>query len=49
VEYLTGSVPRTGDGAISHRPPGEAVQLWCVSSLFYLSVVCSDLIVIAQS
>ncbi|GAA5886905.1 hypothetical protein JCM6882_009379 [Rhodosporidiobolus microsporus] len=28
VDYLLNSVPRTSDGAISHRPPSEPVQLW---------------------
>lgn len=28
VEYLLESVPRSVDGAISHRPPGEPVSLW---------------------
>ncbi|GAA5889729.1 hypothetical protein JCM6882_004302 [Rhodosporidiobolus microsporus] len=28
VNYLLNSVPRTSDGAISHRPSSEAVQLW---------------------
>ncbi|GAA5831677.1 hypothetical protein JCM11251_000791 [Rhodosporidiobolus azoricus] len=28
VDYLMNSVPRTSDGAISHRPSGEPVQLW---------------------
>ncbi|GAA5857943.1 hypothetical protein JCM8547_006631 [Rhodosporidiobolus lusitaniae] len=28
VSYLLNSVPRTSDGAISHRPSSEAVQLW---------------------
>jgi hypothetical protein len=35
VVYLTETVPRTSDGAISHRPVGEAVQLWFV--LFSIS------------
>ncbi|GAA6064633.1 hypothetical protein JCM10212_000602 [Sporobolomyces blumeae] len=28
LQYLLDDVPRTQDGAISHRPPHEAVQLW---------------------
>lgn len=28
VEYLLESVPRSADGAISHRPPNEPVSLW---------------------
>ncbi|GAA5855095.1 hypothetical protein JCM3766R1_003679, partial [Sporobolomyces carnicolor] len=28
LEYLLDAVPRTQDGAISHRPPSEKVQLW---------------------
>lgn len=32
ANYLRYSVPRTGDGAISHRPPSEPVQLWFVLS-----------------
>ncbi|GAA5898067.1 uncharacterized protein JCM6883_000913 [Sporobolomyces salmoneus] len=28
LEYLLQGVPRTSDGAISHRPPTEKVQLW---------------------
>ncbi|GAA5980035.1 hypothetical protein JCM5350_006003 [Sporobolomyces pararoseus] len=28
IDYLLGDVPRTRDGAISHRPPNEPVQLW---------------------
>lgn len=28
VTYLTKTVPKTSAGAISHRPPGETVQLW---------------------
>ncbi|GAA6005420.1 hypothetical protein JCM11491_003636 [Sporobolomyces phaffii] len=28
LEYLLETVPRTPDGAISHRPPSEKVQLW---------------------
>lgn len=28
VSYLLDSVPTTPDGAISHRPSGEPVQLW---------------------
>lgn len=28
LEYLLETVPRTSDGAISHRPPNENVQLW---------------------
>ncbi|GAA5916107.1 uncharacterized protein JCM6883_001732 [Sporobolomyces salmoneus] len=28
LDYLLEEVPRTRDGAISHRPPNEEVQLW---------------------
>lgn len=28
IAFLTETVPRTVDGAISTRPPGEPVQLW---------------------
>ena len=28
LEYILQTVPRTPDGAISHRPPTEKVQLW---------------------
>ncbi|GAA5881319.1 hypothetical protein JCM16303_000127 [Sporobolomyces ruberrimus] len=28
LEYVLATVPRTADGAISHRPPHEKVQLW---------------------
>ncbi|GAA5846894.1 hypothetical protein JCM5353_004848 [Sporobolomyces roseus] len=28
LDYLLNDVPRTNDGAISHRPPHESVQLW---------------------
>ncbi|GAA5956693.1 hypothetical protein JCM3765_005705 [Sporobolomyces pararoseus] len=28
LDYLLEDVPRTRDGAISHRPPNEPVQLW---------------------
>lgn len=28
VEFLLESVPRSADGAISHRPPDEPVSLW---------------------
>ncbi|GAA5978549.1 hypothetical protein JCM5350_003136 [Sporobolomyces pararoseus] len=28
LEYILQAVPRTPDGAISHRPPTEKVQLW---------------------
>jgi len=30
LKYLLQDVPRTQDGAISHRPIEEKVQLWCV-------------------
>ncbi len=33
VAYLTKTVPKTKAGAISHRPPGEAAQLWSVGKL----------------
>ncbi|GAA5988508.1 hypothetical protein JCM10908_003595 [Rhodotorula pacifica] len=48
VGYLLNSVPRTQDGAISHRPPGEPVSLWAdfISMvppfLAYYSVATAD-------
>ncbi|GAA5957345.1 hypothetical protein JCM8115_006963 [Rhodotorula mucilaginosa] len=48
VEYLLESVPRSADGAISHRPPDEPVSLWAdfVSMvppfLAYFGVATSD-------
>lgn len=36
LDYLLNSVPRTSDGAISHRPPGEPVSLWAD----FISMVC---------
>ncbi|TNY22328.1 Six-hairpin glycosidase [Rhodotorula diobovata] len=55
VNYLLNSVPRTGDGAISHRPPGESPSLWAdyVSMvppfLAYYGVATSDRSLVAQA
>ncbi|GAA5872702.1 hypothetical protein JCM3774_005034 [Rhodotorula dairenensis] len=55
VNYLLNSVPRTSDGAISHRPPNEPVSLWAdfVSMvppfLAYWGVVVSDKTFISEA
>jgi hypothetical protein len=44
VEYLLDVVPRSADGAISHRPPDEPVSLWAdfvsMVGAFQVSVRC---------
>ncbi|CEQ40803.1 SPOSA6832_02447, partial [Sporobolomyces salmonicolor] len=42
VDYLLNDVPRTSDGAISHRPASEPVQLWS-------DFVCAQLVLFAPS
>ncbi|GAA5873096.1 hypothetical protein JCM1840_005568 [Sporobolomyces johnsonii] len=55
VDYLLNDVPRTSDGAISHRPASEPVQLWSdfvymvPPFLAYYGVAASNATMIAEA
>ncbi|GAA5939522.1 hypothetical protein JCM3775_004849 [Rhodotorula graminis] len=55
VNYLLNSVPRFSDGAISHRPPGEAASAWAdfcsmvPPFLAYYGVATSDRSMVEQA
>ncbi|GAA5963320.1 hypothetical protein JCM21900_006556 [Sporobolomyces salmonicolor] len=55
VDYLVNDVPRTSDGAISHRPASEPVQLWSdfvymvPPFLAYYGVAASNATMIAEA